>query len=324
MTEILDALTDAIEEEAAKLLRAHRARTALNQAADLAAHMRAAVLHTDGRTEGGTWLPEAKTPLSSVKTDDADELYARIIEWVTYWAGELDPAAVGTLPRGWTRIIQDSPAANPQVQLLGFRAGTNAPLARLLVGAQTSWLLRHDAQIAELPDADQYQIDINKLIWDYRAKYGLTRARERHVRPAECPACGEHAVSAVWTGEGLTDVIISCEDCLRVIPNPTPSKIIRLISTEGVVEGISLECEAGHHFDPRDPEDEEDPGDPESCKAIHCTCACHLPDPRPFGTQVPEVPRVGVILPMPASTADLDPKVCPRCWLYHPDGACDS
>lgn len=302
-----------LEEEAR--LRAWRARKALQQAPALAGYVRAHVLATVG--ERGFEMPEAVTPLSTLRADDADALYARLVDWVTFWSRWLDFMPTGAVAIAWSRVDQGSRAAAPDVETLGFRAGTTSGAASLLVSAQVQWLLRHEGQIVRHPLAAGYQDDVNKMVWDYRARYALTPARVRSVRAAVCPVCGERAIGAYWRSEQLLDVEISCDYCGHVVDAPRASDISRWVPMPDPSNGLSEACEVGRHFDPAKPRKRR------NCLSVNCACGCHLPVSGPFGDDIEKMPaRARRLTPFPASSAVADARVCPRCWLFHAEGAC--
>lgn len=222
----MNEVEKAIDLEAESRLRSDRTKKALGQASSLAAHLRRLVLETDGRTERGAEMPEAKTPLLTMKADDVDELYVRLLEWVGYWSRFLEFMPTSTAVVAWSRWNEDQ----GQEQVIGFRAGTTAVGAGMLVSAQTMWLLiRHD-QIALHPVAREYQDDVLQLVWGLRARYGLTPTRERLVAPRPCPECGEHAIRATWASEDVLDVEIGCEVCDFKPKAPRASQIERWLS----------------------------------------------------------------------------------------------
>lgn len=247
------------ERLAAARVRSQRARTALGEAPTLAQHIRSQVLLTDGRTESGTWTPQATTPLLTVKADDGDQMYARLLEWVAFWGEQLGGMVPSTVEVAWRRVDMDSRAAQPDPQYLGFKAGTTAAGARFLTSMLTSWLLVRHERIIEHESGEAYLDDVTKLVWDLRARYKLTPARERLVSPRACPACGERAVHASWGSADITDVEISCEVCGFTEPRPSASKIERWLSaSNGPSASLSSACVEWRHQD-----------------CLTCDCGCH-------------------------------------------------
>lgn len=241
-------------------LRALRTRQALGQAPELAQHIRGLVSAADGRGEAGAEIRMQRTPLKTGVTDDADEVYVRVSEWVEYWSETLNVPA--TRARG-TRNHQDAhPGADYQdAPLLGFYADTTPGQALLLVRMQTMWLLAHDDQITAHPAAEKYQADITSLVWGLRARHKLTQVRERDVIGRACDLCHQPAVHITWQSEELTDVDIRCEHCgLRY-------EVVRPSDIEGWLGDstrsprvVSRSCQEDEH---------------EDCPAMACECPCH-------------------------------------------------
>lgn len=238
------------DSEAEARLRSLRARKALGQAPELAQHLRSLVQVTDGRTERGVEVEVARTPLHTGKTDDADELYVRLLEWVAYWSRLLEFQLTPTAIVAWS---------NPE-GLLGFKAGTTPGGAAMLVRLQTMWLLGKDLQIGAHPSAGAYHDDVTGMVWGFRAKYGMTPVRERLVSGRPCSTCGELAVHASWRSDEITDVEIVCERCGGVVEAPRASLIELWVQESSSRSVRSLACLAGDHG---------------RCEAVSCECSCH-------------------------------------------------
>lgn len=243
------------EEQAEARLRVKRCLTALGQAPGLVEHIRELVDAAD-RVERGE-LGDV-VPLVTADVDDADEVFVRLLEWVRYWSAELgvrEPAAVIV---HWSRVDEDSRAGVPEREALGFRAGTTPAGAGLLTRLVSSWLaVRVELMVGDAAVA--FQEDVRSLVWGLRARYRLTEARERSVRPRGCPECGEAAVGATWTGAGLLDVVVGCEACGVVLPSLRASDVERWLGESVEVRRLSVECEAGEHG---------------SCRSVGCECDC--------------------------------------------------
>lgn len=301
---LLDAIFGegaAEDVEAEERLTAQRARKALQQAPELAQHIRSLMRPSDGRTESGEEFRVMRTPLLTTETDDSDEFYARVLGWVENWSdrlGAMPPAPVLAAYRGRGEVLGMPSYATP--------AG-----AWTLMDLLAGWLLRHDEQIAELnPEgATVFREDVIAMVWALRAKYKLTPAREKPVRPAPCPVCGERAIGAIWRSTDVLDVEISCENCGWVIPTPRASQIIRWVQLDALTaNGKSEACELLKHA---------------ACTSVNCSCSCHLPADVEVGHgEHTPVDKGGKPVSVPASTDVQDPRTCRKCWLIHPEGAC--
>lgn len=193
-------LVETGEQRAARL-QLWRAQDALRQAPEIAAYVRG--LATSGRVEHGEVLSEFTSPLRLAPAAAADELYARILEWVAYFSEELQAPPPAFFPVAWVTQQKEQ----------GFRAHTTAEGAGLLVRLQTMWLLVHGAQIKAHPAADAFQKDVIELVFTVRGKYPLSPRPERLVLPRACVVCGERAVRADWFSPDPLDVRVVCEVC---------------------------------------------------------------------------------------------------------------
>lgn len=246
----------ALDAEALAVLRAERARRALQQAPEAAAHIRSLLEPSDGRTERGAVFAVMTTPLHTGEADDADDLFARLVEWALFWADtlEVQPPASGVAAwQGWNE-------AAGETVVRGFKAGTTVEGARMLMRLQTLWLLTHHEKISGHESAEVYQDDVAELVRTVRGRYGLTAVRERMVRPRPCPTCGEAGVRAWWPTEDVLQVEIVCEFCHAPVEATRPSEMLRWVApvAEGVV--LSEACAEGLH---------------EVCEAVACECECH-------------------------------------------------
>lgn len=255
----MNDLLDPVDELAARAVRAARCGVALRQAPDLVEHIRSVAESAD-RVERGEKLAEESTPLVTETVDDADEVFVRLLEWVTFWAETLG-ASKPPIAVVWARVDEDSPAASPWSQVLGFRAGTTAAGAWALTGQLTRWLGERAGAIAGFEVADEFYRDVADLVFARRAKYRLTPVRERLVRLRGCPSCGEAAVGAVWGSSDVLDVVISCEACGAVVEVPRVSDLVRWLGADVRQPVMSEACAAGEH---------------ELCVSVNCRCPHHL------------------------------------------------
>lgn len=213
-------LADVDEDAAAALLRARKARKALELAPDLAAHLRALMLPSDGRTEVGD-SPELRTPLLTGVTDAADGLLRQLLEWADWWSKRLD--IDGPVAASFARHDYQGSHASmgfSDFESVGFRAGTSPEMAAAIVRALVVWLLVHDDEmiVADPFWAGLYQDDVSKLVWRLRAESGQSPARparEPSARP--CPVCGELAMRAEYFGSSFQAAELRGEQLLNAV-----------------------------------------------------------------------------------------------------------
>jgi hypothetical protein len=183
------------------------------------------------------------TPLHTEKADDADEIYVRLLEWVGYWAETLEVVPPSVAIVGWSRVDEDSRAAAPERQFLGFRAGTTPEGAAMLTRLLTLWLLSRDDRIEQDSSTGAFQEDVAQLVWSMRAKYRLTPARDRKVLPRFCATCKEYAVEAWWASADPLDVVVQCTHCLQPYLAGKPSDILRWITAGDEFRAGCTVCE---------------------------------------------------------------------------------
>jgi predicted RNA-binding Zn-ribbon protein involved in translation (DUF1610 family) len=199
--------TDDIDEKAKAAalaeakLRAWRCKKALQSAPELVEFMRSMV----ARAERGESLPEAVVPLQTGIVQDADDLYTRLVEWVTYWHRLLVTLPPATTPAAW-KIWEHA-------ERTGLPAGVTPRGASALVQLQTMWLLQKQHQIQLHPSHETYQADIIKLLSKMRAAYPVEARREKPTFSRACPTCGEFTVTADWWSPRGEDVDVKCEHC---------------------------------------------------------------------------------------------------------------
>lgn len=197
-------------ERIAYLFAAWRARRALEEAPEVLAHVRSLVVDTDGRTEPGdaggavtVWdenegevalagMRIDSSPLRVSAVDASDQLFAELVNWVTYWAERLGlPAPAAAVAWSSMREVQ------------GFRAGTTTAGAALLTRLQTMWLLTHHDAISADEYGPQYIADVTAAIWRLRARYPM-RERGGRDQPSvsrPCPLCKGDTVDVHWFSE---------------------------------------------------------------------------------------------------------------------------
>ena len=221
---MIDAIQETEEErdariEAARLLLERRTQKALQGASELALHVRS--LAVNGKTERGETLPEWSAPMRITAVDDLDEVYAQLINWVSFWAETLEVAPPSTAVVAWSNL--------KEVQ--GFRAGTTPEGAQFLVRLQTMWLGVHAPQIRDNETVTVYQEDIVNVLGALRGKYPMAPRPPREISERPCTTCGEYSVGAEWNSDDLTDVTVQCAHCGEEYPT-SPRSIIDWLTPE--------------------------------------------------------------------------------------------
>lgn len=202
----LDTLTTPTDEDLLHLAAA-RARRRLLEVAGLVAYVRTLVVPAMGGASDGMPRAASKTaplPLRADAVDDSDDAYARLLEWVSYWARELATEPPVAVQVKWR--AKDEPD--------GFRAGTTPAGAGLLVKLVTTWLLTHQDRIVVHASAQAYLDDVADMVWKLRAKYPRAPRPERGVLERPCPVCDRFTFGASWPGEAAVDEFeLVCSFC---------------------------------------------------------------------------------------------------------------
>jgi hypothetical protein len=249
MTDIPELTSEQLAEQAAALakilgVRAHRA---LLDAPEIAMHVRG--IATNGKVERGDTLPEWSAPMRITATDDLDEMYAQLVNWVIYWAETLEVQPPASTVVAWSNA--------KEVQ--GFRAGTTPDGAAMLVRLQTMWLLGKHEQITASDAGPAYLLDVSRFVFAVNAKYPSKQPRPKQVSPRPCPVCSEPTVGAEWASEDVLDVRIVCDHCGHEIV-AQPSNILKWLDVDEPAEAISEACAEGRHTE---------------CRSAHCDDQCH-------------------------------------------------
>jgi excisionase family DNA binding protein len=197
---------EAAEEE--RRIRLWRSRSALNDAPELAMHVRSIAI--SGRAETGETLREWSAPMMITASDAVDEFFAQLVDWRLSFYRWLEPFRTPLLVTPWT---------NDEGEAVGFAAGTTPALAQILVRNQTSWLLAHSEAIALHPSGATFQEDVTQMVWSLRSKFPTRAHRERPVLSRPCPVCGELGVQAEWYVKNEpSSVKVECALCGYEIP----------------------------------------------------------------------------------------------------------
>lgn len=215
MTDI-DVRDYQTEEQQREDMAQWRLARALRDAPELFTHARALTL---ARTEAGETLTELNAPMRITTEDDASERYARLSEWVDYWAAEINiaPPVVRIAAR---RVKGD---------VHGFRAHVTPEGAGLLVSLLTMWLLIHQEQMQADAAFAVYRDDVTEFLWELRRKCPVDRGRQKPVVPRPCPECGELAIRAEWWSANINDVQVACTVCGYEMPPAEFAKIVKRV-----------------------------------------------------------------------------------------------
>lgn len=218
-----DTITPEVDEETVLALAAVRARRTLNDAAGLIAYARSLAVPSLGTMSDG--MPraaskEAPLPFRADAIDDTDDAYARLVQWVTYWADALQANPPATVVVVWKRGEDEQ----------GFRAEATPAGAGQLVQILVTWLLIRWDQILAHAGSPAFVEDISDIFRPLFGKYPRAPRRPRDVHARQCPVCGEHAVGAVWHSEDVHDVVVQCEACTYEIPTKTYRQVLDWIA----------------------------------------------------------------------------------------------
>lgn len=225
MTDTPEQTTEATALAEAKM-RQWQTKKALQAAPELAAYLRSLI----ARQERGEVLDELTAPLRLQILEDADELYARLIEWVTFWHRLMETMPPATTAVAWRNIFDSHNSIdNVDATVIGFKAGVTPRGARDLVQLQTMWLLQRQHRIRLHPDHEAYEADIRELIGNMRGKYPIESRSEKPTYSRGCPLCGEYMVSAEWWSETASDVEVTCHNCGWEIPPKYYTRMLEFI-----------------------------------------------------------------------------------------------
>jgi hypothetical protein len=207
------------DEEHEARVRAWRTAEALRAAPDLVMHIRAQIVPGGGGASDGMPRATSKEPPAPARLepmDDADDVYAQLVLWVTYWAEELrlDPPSSTVIAWSNRREVQ------------GFRAMTTPEGARTLTHLQSLWLNLHAEKIAAHDAGVTFQDNIVDVLSGLRGKYPTAPRPPRKVFPRQCPVCDEFAVGAEWFSEDTRDVEVKCAECGYEVPAKSYARIL--------------------------------------------------------------------------------------------------
>lgn len=184
-----------------------RARTHLLQAPGMAAHILTLVIPPKGKEPGErvSGTRELPLPLNAKALEDANGLYAELVNWATYWArtlGAPPPASV----LAWYRKDQDCD---------GFASWVTIPDARELVRDVTRWLVAAADRISEHDSADMYFDSIKELMAPLFGRYPMA-PRLKATSTQTCPVCDRRTIIVNFDAE--PHVMVACTYCGHDIP----------------------------------------------------------------------------------------------------------
>lgn len=230
-----------------------RARHMLHQAPQLLAHIRSQVVPSmeSARSPRVSGTKDAPIPLRADPVNDADDLYAQVVNWVVSFArqtGTRPPAAATAFLK-----VQADAERLPSWARDGASAYT-------LMEDLVRWYEQHELTIVTaLPPLTvrAWCDDIGTIIGAYRSRYPQADRPQRRAAPRECPVCGEQAVRAEYYAAGVQ---VECGHCGHVIPEAEHDKFVDWAETTSAPRALSLACDRRRHH---------------LCGWVDCGCTCH-------------------------------------------------
>jgi hypothetical protein len=227
-----------------------RARNDLHQVPQLLAHIRGQVVPSLESARGPrvSGTREAPIPLRPDPVDDADDLYASVVNWIVSFARQ-----TGTRPPA--TVIAFLKASTDAARLPSW--ARDQASAYTLADDLVRWYEAHELQIVTaLPPltVKAWCEDIGAIVGSFRSRYPQADRKPRQARPRECPTCGEHAVVAVFYAAGVE---VSCAHCGEVFPESQHDDLVDWAET---LSARSVPCSRGRH---------------KQCESFHCACDCH-------------------------------------------------
>lgn len=182
------------------------ARAKLTSAADQVAYVRGLVVPgsvqpSDGQPRASS--TEAPFPIRVDPLEASDRTYAHLLNWVRYWAAELQIQPPATAVYAWTTD------GGPQ----GFRSTVTALGSWGLTRTLTTWLLMHHDSIRRHPGSGEYFEQINDVLGQLRGRFPMRAPRARATLPRECPVCNEPKMVIERRGEDVASIALVCGYC---------------------------------------------------------------------------------------------------------------
>lgn len=219
-------MTETIDNQLIAKLKQLRTKRHLQAAPDMVAHILTLVKPGIGGQGGDkvSGTRETPLPLNAQALEDANNLYAQLVNWAISHA-----RALGVLPPsvalGWHRRDEDCD---------GFPSWAKISDAAALTNDIADWLVMGADKIEDLPAAGDYHEDIQTIFGPMLGRY--QRAPRRRTTSAEtCDVCGRVTVVVNFTDDG-TDATVACTYCGHVIP-PTAyerylAKVLTVLAEE--------------------------------------------------------------------------------------------
>lgn len=229
-----------------------RARHNLQQAPQLLAHIRSQVVPSMESARGPrvSGSREAPIPLRPDPVDDADDLYAQLVNWIVSFARQ-----TGVRPPASAVAFLNLDADAVRLPSWARDQASAYTLADDLV----RWYEQHETTIvSKLPPltVKAWCEDIGTIVGAFRSRYPQADRKPRQAKARECPTCGEHAMHAEFYAAGVQ---VECAHCGEIIPEDQHDQYVDW-AEKTPMRAISLACDRGKHH---------------ICGWIDCPCDCH-------------------------------------------------
>ncbi|WP_382307321.1 hypothetical protein [Herbiconiux sp. UC225_62] len=229
-----------------------RAQSDMLQTPQLIAHIRSLVVPSMESARGPrvSGTRDAPIPLRPEPVEDADELYAQVVNWVISFARQL-----GIMPP--PSVLPVLTAEQDAVRLPVY--GWNPEAAEWLLRDAAVWYELHETRIVTtLPPltVKAWCEDIGSIVRHYRSKYPQAERAKRKPERRPCEVCQSVAVVVEFFPTGWH---VACTHCGNVVPAEQHDEAVDWAQTS-IPQRLSLACDRGRH---------------KSCASFNCTCDCH-------------------------------------------------
>ncbi|MBF4625526.1 hypothetical protein [Clavibacter sp. VKM Ac-2872] len=222
--------SEVVDDQALLHLAAARADNALRAAPAVIRHIREQVTPSlvrpgDGMPRAASKEPPAPARLDPI--DDADAVYAQLIDWLVSWCdtyGVRPPQVTGAVRVSEDGVVQ------------GFRGRMDPATAADLTRRVGNDLLVLTQRVLRHPTARTYFDDIAGIVHRASAKYPQAPRPQRAVIPRPCSTCGEHAVGAAWRSADLLDVVVECSVCGQEVSPTDAMRTLGWLAPKVLVE----------------------------------------------------------------------------------------
>jgi hypothetical protein len=187
-------------------LAAARARHRLGEVPGLVAYVRTLITPAGAQRSDGVPRPaskEAPAPLRVDALDEADNLYAQLLNTVEEMSERLNVSPPVTAVYAWSN--------SREVQ--GFRAGVTPEGAGVLVRNLTTWILLHFDKVARHPLAGHWYEDLTTMVEDLAKQFPRASRGAQLVLPRPCWLCGGETMGVEWRSAELRDFTLVCSYC---------------------------------------------------------------------------------------------------------------